>query len=277
MLVVKHSDHLPLYRQEAIFGRAGLALPRSTLAAWMGVCGTRLQPLVAARVIQGLGAALLVPNSLSVLQQAFPDREQRSRAVGWWGAIGGLSLAAGPVLGGLLITHSGWRSIFLINLPVGFIGLYVTLRHAAPGNAGHRRKLDLPGQAAVITALAALTVALTEAGRLGWQHPWVQGGLLLALVAAFGFVIIEWCSRSPMLPLALFRIPTFAVASLVGVIVNFAYYGLIFVFSLFFQIEQQLSPQQTGLARTDAEKFLLLAALNLVECVAYVGAQLQSK
>lgn len=233
-----------------------------TLAS--AACGLapNLWALVAARAIQGLGAALLVPNSLSMLQQAFPDQEQRNRAVGWWGAIGGISLAAGPVLGGLLITHSGWRSIFLINLPVGAIGLFLGLRHVAPGSAGHRRKLDLPGQVAIVFALAALAVALTEAGRLGWQHPGVRGGLLLALVAAFGFVVIERRSQSPMLPLALFRIPTFAVASLVGVIVNFAYYGLIFVFSLFFQIEQQLSPQQTGLAFLPMT--IVLMAVNVI-------------
>ncbi len=233
-----------------------------TLAS--GACGLApsLWALVAARAVQGLGAALLVPNSLSMLQQAFPDRAQRSRAVGWWGAIGGISLAAGPVLGGVLITHSGWRSIFLINLPVGLIGLLLAWRHAAPGNTGHRRSFDLPGQAAIVCTLAALTVALTEAGRVGWQHPWVQGGLLSALAAALCFVVIEWRSRSPMLPLALFRIPAFAVASLVGVIVNFAYYGLIFVFSLFFQVEQQLSPQQTGLAFLPMT--IVLVAVNVI-------------
>lgn len=233
-----------------------------TLAS--GACGLApdLWALVASRAVQGLGAALLMPNSLSMLQQAFPDREQRSRAVGWWGAIGGMSLAAGPVLGGALITHSGWRSIFLINLPVGLIGLFLALRHAAPGSAGHRRSFDLPGQPAIVCTLAALTVALTEAGRVGWQHPWVQGGLLLALATAMCFVVIEWRSPSPMLPLALFRIPAFAVASLVGVIVNFAYYGLIFVFSLFFQVEQQLSPQQTGLAFVPMT--IVLMAVNVI-------------
>jgi DHA2 family methylenomycin A resistance protein-like MFS transporter len=233
-----------------------------TLAS--GACGLApdLWALVASRAVQGLGAALLMPNSLSMLQQAFPDREQRSRAVGWWGAIGGMSLAAGPVLGGALITHSGWRSIFLINLPVGLVGLFLALRHAAPGSAGHRRSFDLPGQAAIVCTLAALTVALTEASRVGWQHPWVQGGLLLALATAMCFVVIEWRSPSPMLPLALFRIPAFAVASLVGVIVNFAYYGLIFVFSLFFQVEQQLSPQQTGLAFVPMT--IVLMAVNVI-------------
>ncbi|UVH51767.1 MFS transporter [Pseudomonas sp. CBSPBW29] len=213
-------------------------------------CGltSSLPMLVIARLIQGLGAALLVPNSLAMLQQAFPDREQRSRAVGWWGAFGGISLAAGPVLGGLLVTHVGWRSIFLLNLPIGLIGICLTLRYVVPHGGSHRRSLDWGGQATIILALAALTTALTEAGPLGWEDGLVRGSLLLAVIAALGFVWIESRSLSPMLPLALFKIPTFAVASVAGVVVNFAYYGLIFVFSLFFQVQQHLSPQLAGLA-----------------------------
>ncbi|WP_315138567.1 MFS transporter [Achromobacter marplatensis] len=177
-----------------------------TLAsAACGMAGS-LSMLVVARLVQGLGAALLVPNSLAMLQRAFPDREQRSRAVGWWGAFGSMSLAAGPVLGGVLVTHLGWHSIFLINLPIGLIGIWLTLRHVAPHAGRHRRSLDWGGQGAAILALAALTVALTEAGPLGWEHDLVRGSLLAAIVAALGFVWIEARSRSPMLPLALFRI-----------------------------------------------------------------------
>jgi MFS transporter, DHA2 family, methylenomycin A resistance protein len=213
-------------------------------------CGiaNSLPLLVAARVVQGIGAALLVPNSLGMLRQAFPDTEQRSRAVGWWGAAGGIALAAGPVLGGLLVTHVGWRSIFLINLPIGVAGVALTLRYAAAAVLTHSRTIDLPGQLAAIVALIALTVCLTEAARLGWRHPLVYGALLLSVVATLAFLWLESRSTEPMLPLSLFRTATFSVASAAGVIVNFAYYGLIFVFSLFFQIEQQMSAQWTGLA-----------------------------
>lgn len=204
--------------------------------------------LVAARVAQGIGAALLVPNSLAMLRQAFPNTEQRNRAVGWWGAAGGIALAAGPVLGGLLVTHVGWRSIFLINLPIGVVGVALTFRHAVAVVSTHGRSIDLPGQLVAILALIALTVSLTEAARLGWHHPLVYGAMLLCVVATLAFLWLESRSTEPMLPLALFRTATFSTASAAGVVVNFAYYGLIFVFSLFFQIEQQLSAQWTGLA-----------------------------
>ncbi|HEY0332334.1 MAG TPA: MFS transporter [Stenotrophomonas sp.] len=244
-----------------------------TLASAACAAAGSLLLLVIARVAQGLGAALLVPNSLSMLQKAFPDHEQRSRAVGWWGAIGGISLAAGPVLGGLLVTHVGWRSIFLINLPIGLMGVYLTRRYVAPQGGSHRRRLDWGGQGTVILALAALTMALIEAGSLGWAHRLVLGSLLLAAMAALGFIWIQARSLSPMLPLALFRSPTFAVASVIGVVVNFAYYGLIFVFSLFFQIQQHLSAQVTGLAFLPMTVALVVASVLAGRLISWLGAR----
>ncbi len=230
--------------------------------------------LIAARLVQGLGAALLVPNSLAMLHRAFVEGEQRNRAVGWWGACGGISLAAGPVIGGLLVTQIGWRSIFLINLPIGLIGVFLTLRYVPPRNGSSQRKLDWGGQASAIVALAALSMALTEAGRLGWTHRLVVVGLLAAAIATLSFVWIEMRSRSPMVPLSLFRLPTFAAASVAGVVVNFAYYGLIFVFSLFFQIQQHRSAQLTGLAFLPMTLVLMLANVLAGRIVSRLGARL---
>lgn len=243
-----------------------------TLAS--AACGmaSSLPMLVMARLVQGAGAALLVPNSLAMLQRAFPDREQRSRAVGWWGAFGSMSLAAGPVLGGVLVTQLGWHSIFLINLPIGLIGIFLTLRHVASHGGSHRRSLDWGGQATAILSLAAVTVALTEASALGWSHGLVRSCLLLAIVAALGFLWVEARSPAPMLPLPLFRIPTFAVASMIGVVVNFAFYGLIFVFSLFFQIQQHLSPLRTGLAFLPMTAVLMVANVLAGRLMTRMGA-----
>lgn len=229
-----------------------------TLASLACGLAPSLALLVVSRVVQGMGAALLVPSSLMLLQQAFPNPAQRSRAVGWWGAAGGIALAAGPVLGGLLIAHVGWRGIFLINLPIGALGLALTLCYAPTAAAKPSRGLDLPGQLAAMLALASLTAALTEASRLGWFHPLVCGGIAISLISATAFYWLERHSKEPMLPLSLFRSKTFSIATAVGVVVNFAYYGLVFVFSLFFQAVQQLSPQQTGLA------FLPMTAILMV-------------
>jgi DHA2 family methylenomycin A resistance protein-like MFS transporter len=219
-----------------------------TLASLACGLAPTLATLVAARLAQGVGAALLVPNSLSLLQQAFPDKEQRNRAVGWWGAAGGIALAAGPVVGGFLVTHFSWRSVFLINIPVGLVGLVLILRYSAASPRNEGRSLDLPGQAAAIIALASLATALTDAAHLGWTHPQILVALVVAILAAIGFILIEAQSQAPMLPLSFFSSSAFSIASITGVIVNFAYYGLIFVFSLFFQLEQHLSPQETGIA-----------------------------
>ncbi|ENO87673.1 MFS transporter [Thauera linaloolentis] len=233
-----------------------------TLASLACGIANELATLVVARLAQGVGAAMLVPNSLSMLQKAFQPGEERSRAVGWWGAVGGLSLAAGPVVGGLLVTHLGWRSIFLMNLPIGLMGLFLTLRFAAPDGEGHRRCLDWPGQVAAVIALASLTASLIEASSLGWSDIRVQAGLLLFIVALAGFIWMESRTKTPMLPLTLFRNPTFTISSVTGVVVNFAYYGLVFVLSLFFQIQQQLTPQQTGLAFLPMT--IVLVAANIV-------------
>lgn len=227
--------------------------------------------LVTSRVVQGLGAALLVPSSLSMLQQAFPTPAQRSRAVGWWGAAGGIALAAGPVIGGVLVSHVGWRSIFLINLPIGALGLVLTLRHAPISVMRPGRGLDLPGQLSAIIALASLTAALTEASRLGWLHPWVCAGFAVSLLGMLGFLWLESRSPTPMLPLSLFGNPTFSTATIAGVIVNFAYYGLVFVFSLFFQVVQHLSPQQTGLAFLPMTGVLMVMNIVAGRLVAKTG------
>ncbi|MGG1949222.1 MFS transporter [Trinickia sp. NRRL B-1857] len=229
--------------------------------------------LVGARLVQGLGAALLVPNSLTMLQRAFPNPEQRSRAVGWWGAIGGMAFAAGPVVGGALVTHFGWRSIFLINLPIGLVCLCLTLRYVQADGIGHRRSLDWPGQLSAMLSLAALTATLAEVGRLGWDSPWVIAGWALTVIFVAAFVSIERRASSPMLPLGMFSAPPFAIASICGVIVNFAYYGLVFVFSLYFQIEQHFSPQQTGFAFLPMTVVLALVNVLAGRLVSRLGAR----
>jgi DHA2 family methylenomycin A resistance protein-like MFS transporter len=232
-----------------------------------------LATLVMARIVQGAGAALLVPNSLSLIQQAFPVQEARSRAVGWWGAAGGIALAAGPVAGGFLVAHFGWRSIFLINLPIGLIGLAMTLRYAPPSPANLHRSLDLPGQVVAVVALAALAIALIDAGHLGWTSPRIIIALLIALIAAAAFIAVEARNTAPMLPLTLFRSPAFTIASISGVLVNFAYYGLIFVFSLFFQWQQKFSPQETGLAFLPMTAVLVAASIMGGRLITRLGAR----
>jgi len=204
--------------------------------------------LIAARAVQGLGAAILVPNSLALLNHAYPDEKDRGRAIGMWATGASLALTAGPLAGGALITLVGWRSIFLVNLPIGLGGFWLTWRFASETPVSPRRELDLAGQAAAIAALGALAGALIQGGRLGWTNVFVLAGFCAATLCAALFVVQERRVAQPMLPLSLFANRLFAMTSLVGLLVNVAFYGLIFVLSLYFQEINDYSPFQTGLA-----------------------------
>lgn len=211
--------------------------------------------LVGARLVQGAGAALMVPSSLALLQHAYPDRRARGRAFGAWGMVAGIAAAAGPVLGGVLVSTAGWRSVFLVNLPFGVLGLALTARYvpAPPGPAtvpGRRagRGVDLPAQLSAALCLAALTSALIETGPLGWTSPVVLAGFGVC-AAAFGvFVPLERRATAPMLPLELFASRRFSASAVIGVLLNLGFYGLLFVVPLYFERVRDLGALQTGLA-----------------------------
>jgi DHA2 family methylenomycin A resistance protein-like MFS transporter len=198
--------------------------------------------------VQGLAAAILVPNSLALLSHAYPDEKARGRAVAMWAAGASLALTAGPLVGGALISLTNGRAIFLVNLPIGLAGLWLTWRFAAETPRMQQREFDLPGQIAAVAALGCLAGALIEAGQAGWTHPLVLAGFAMAAAAGALFVLRERRAAQPMLPLSLFGHRMFAVTSLIGLLVNIAIYGLIFVLSLYFQEINGLSAFQTGLA-----------------------------
>jgi DHA2 family methylenomycin A resistance protein-like MFS transporter len=204
--------------------------------------------LIAARAMQGVGAAILVPNSLALLNRAYADEKERGRAVGIWAAGASLALTAGPLAGGILIALVGWRSIFLVNLPIGVAGLWLTWRYAAETARSSSREIDLLGQGAAIGALGCLAGAIIEGGAVGWSNLWVRVGFVAAAVLVALFIFQESRARQPMLPLVLFKQRMFALTSIVGLVVNVAFYGLIFVLSLYFQRIDHLSPFATGLA-----------------------------
>lgn len=222
----------------AIFTAASLACALSPNAA----------VLIVARLVQGLAAAILVPNSLALLNHAYPDDRARGRAVAVWAAGASLALTAGPFVGGALITLVGWRAIFLVNLPIGLAGLWLSWRYASETTRARSREIDLPGQLAATGALGALAGAIIEAGALGWEHPAVITGFVGAAVLAVLFVWRESRAAQPMLPLSLFGHRLFTLTTIVGLLVNVAIYGLIFVLSLYFQRINGLSAWWTGLA-----------------------------
>lgn len=204
--------------------------------------------LIDARLVQGLAAAILVPNSLALLNHTYTDDRARGRAVAVWAAGASLALTAGPFVGGALIALVGWRAIFLVNLPIGLAGLWLSWRYAAETTRARSREIDLPGQFAAIGALGAIAGAIIEGGELGWQHSLVLSAFAAAAALATLFVWRESRTAQPMLPLSLFSHRLFTLTTVVGLLVNTAIYGLIFVLSLYFQRINGLSAWWTGLA-----------------------------
>lgn len=204
--------------------------------------------LIASRLIQGAGAALCVPSSLALLGAAFPEGEARAKAVSIWAGTAALALGAGPLVGGLLVDRFGWPSIFLINVPVGVAGIWLTLAHAPDTVVNSGRRIDLAGQMLAVVTLAALTYAVVESGRLGWTSSTVLSALALSAVMGASFIAIEAWQDQPLLPLTLFRNAAVTVSALTGLSLNFGYYGLMFAMSVFFQDVRHDTPLETGLA-----------------------------
>ncbi|WP_206301825.1 MFS transporter [Streptomyces sp. AcE210] len=217
--------------------------------------------LIAARLVEGLGAALIVPASLALLQQAYPSPAERSRAFGLWGSMAGIAASAGPLLGGLLVTTVGWRWVFFINLPVGCVCLLLTLRRVPASARRSDRPVDWPAQCAIIATVALLTAVLNEAGRRGWTDPLILAGGGLCLLAAAAFVLREHLARTPVLPLPLLRSRPMSGGAAIGLLFNFAFYGMIFTASLYFQHQRGLTALRTGFALFPAVAMTMFASV----------------
>ena len=204
--------------------------------------------LVAARLLQGLAAAMLMPASMALLAQTFPDSRRRARAVALFTTAAGSPQAFGPVLGGLLVSTIGWRSIFFINLPIGAVTLLMAARGGIPRKGPDRtRALDLPGQAAVVVTMAAFTAALIQGHAQGWTAPLPLTADVVAVVGAFLFVLRQRRAAAPMLPASLIRAPRLFSHVNTGLLLFAAYYGLVFALSIYLQQVRYLSALETGL------------------------------
>jgi DHA2 family methylenomycin A resistance protein-like MFS transporter len=231
--------------------------------------------LIAARALQGAGAALMVPNSLALLNAAHQhDAADRAKAVGVWTAAGGVAIAAGPILGGLMLGPLGWRSIFLVNLPVCALGAWLTLvSTTAEPRLRKPRPLDLPGQALAALALAGLIGAVIELRARGPADPLVLGSAAVFLAGGLAFGAVERRAAAPMLPLAVFRSRPFSAAVAFGVIVNLAYYGTIFVLALYLQQARRFSPLEAGLAFLPLTATFIVSNLVSGRMVARLGSR----
>ena len=213
-------------------------------------CGLAWSPLIliGCRVVQGMGSAIMIPSSLSILNHYFADDpDQRAHAVALWTAAGGVSIAAGPVLGGLLLHLASWRWIFFVNLPIGLLGLLSSIKLKESGTSEHRG-FDIPGQALWMLALTALIAGIIEWHEAAIAKSYIYGGVAFSLVMLAMFLLREKRAVSPILPLNLFAKRNFNLLIGLGMILNGSYYGMVFVLSLYLQNVLGYSGLMAGLA-----------------------------
>ena len=214
---------------------------------WCGLADTGGE-LIAARLVQGLGAALMSPATLGIIAATFPPA-QRGMAIGIWAGVSAMALAIGPLVGGLLTEHVGWEWVFFVNVPVGVLGVaasYLLIPESRDESAEQR--LDIPGQLLGGLGLFALTFGLIEANHYGWGDPVIIGSFAAAAVLLGSFVRYESRTRAPMLDLSLFRSATYAGANLVMLLVALAMFGVFFFVSLYMQNILGFSAVEAGAA-----------------------------
>ncbi len=203
--------------------------------------------LISGRALQGVGAALMMPATLSIITNAFPPHE-RGKAIGTWAGVSALALAIGPVVGGLLVEHVSWQSIFFINLPVAAVAVIVT-RFATQESRDESvvPKVDIAGIAAITVGLTALTLALVEAGSWGWGSPRILALFALSAAGLLAFAQIERRVKVPMVDFSFFGSRTFLATNIVAFIVSFAMLGMFFFLTLYMQNVLDYSPLQAGI------------------------------
>jgi EmrB/QacA subfamily drug resistance transporter len=216
--------------------------------------------LIGARVVQGAGAALMSPATLSIISATFPPR-QRGTAIGIWAGVSALALAIGPLVGGLLTEQIGWSSIFYLNVPIGVIAIAASfLLIDESRDTREDQRPDVPGQLTSALGLFALTYALIEANGYGWGSARIVGAFAIAVAALVAFVLLERHQRAPMLDLGLFRNATFAGANVVLLLVALAMFGVFFFVSLYMQNVLGYSAVQTGAAFLPMTVVIILCA-----------------
>lgn len=220
----------------ALFTAASLACALAPSVGW----------LVAFRVLQGAAGAMLNPVAMSIIRNTFEDPRERAQAIGLWAAVVGISMALGPLLGGVLVGLS-WRWVFLVNIPIGLAAIALTARFVPESRAPRPRRPDPVGQVLVIVMLASLTTAIIEGPSLGWSSP---GILALAITAGLALVTLvryELRREDPLIELRFFASRPFAAATLIAVAAFIAFGGFLFLNTLYLQDVRGLSPASAGL------------------------------
>jgi EmrB/QacA subfamily drug resistance transporter len=244
----------------AIFGAASLAV----------LVVDSANGLIVVRAIMGIGGALIMPATLSILTNVFP-REERAKAIGIWAGMASIGIGLGPFFGGLLLEYFDWSSVFLVNVPVAALALAAGAVLVPESRDPKPGAFDLPGAVLSITALVALVYGVIEAPEEGWTNPMILGCFGAAAVLATAFVAWELHAREPMLNLSFFRNPRFSIASAGISIAFFSLFGAIFALTQFLQDAQGYSALEAGAAMTPMAAGLVIGAVSSIRLSAHLG------
>src|ERR1700735_3412724 len=249
-----------------------LGLVVFSLASLLGGLAHSEAWLIAARAVQGLGAAIVSPAALSIVTNTFADGPERNRALGIWGAVAGAGGAAGVLLGGILTSGLSWRWVLFVNVPIGITAAAMaprTLRESRREEAGD--SFDIPGAVAVTGGLALLVYAVVEAVNVGWGSTRTIVCLAAAVVLLIAFVIIELREKDPLMPFSIFRLRTLRGANIVGLLIGMSLFSMFFFISLYLQDVMGFSPIKTGLAYLPLAVGIIVSAGVASQLVTRVG------
>jgi EmrB/QacA subfamily drug resistance transporter len=240
-----------------------VGLATFTLGSLLCSLAPSLGWLIAFRAMQAIGGSMLNPVALSIIANTFTNDRERARALGVWGAVFGLSMALGPVVGGVLVATVGWRGIFWVNIPVGIAAIVATALVVPESRAAHARRVDPVGQVLIIVTLASLTYAIIEGPRHGWSSALILGLFCLSAAAAAALVLYERRREEPLLDLRFFRSAPFTGAVVIAITAFSALAGFLFLNTLYLQDARHLSALHAGLYMLPmAAMTVLLAPLS---------------
>ena len=224
-----------------------LGLITFSLGSLLCSMAPNLTTLIIFRMMQAVGGSMLNPVAMSIITNTFTDPRERAQAIGVWGAVVGMSMALGPVVGGFLVSSIGWQSVFWTNVPIGLAAIALSLRFIPESKAHVARKIDVPGQSLIIVLLASLTFAIIEAPRRGWTSSWIVASLGLALASLLTLLYWENRVRVPLIDLRFFRSVPFASATIIAIASFGALGGFLFLNTLYLQDVKGLSALHAGI------------------------------
>ena len=247
-----------------LFGTASLLCSLAPTTGW----------LIAFRAVQAVGGSMLNPVAMSIITNVFTDRAERAKAIGVWGSVIGLSMALGPLLGGVLVDSVGWRSVFWMNVPVVVAVVVLTARFVPESRAPHARRFDAPGQLLMIVLLVGLTFGIIEGPALGWGSPLIVGSFGAAGAALVALLVVESRRLAPLLDPRFFASVPFSAATLIAVAAFAAFAGFLFLNALYLQDVRGYSPLHAGLLTLPMAVMTALLPVVSGRMVARSGARL---